>query len=152
MESADVKTTDVKIANVRTADVRTAVVNTADVRTADVDAQKEAAVECAAIVDDLKVAVNIPIEINPVGESDGGTETYVLASVEVHKTHVDKDRSEAINEVDEKGVDKVDEEGVDQVDDEGVDQVDGPPSLLVWNGQEWTRYRIRECYFTFQKL
>ena len=147
MESADVKTTDVKIANVRTADVRTAVVNTADVRTADVDAQKEAAVECAAIVDDLKVAVNIPIEINPVGESDvGSTETYVLASVEVHKTHVDKYRPEAnevdedgVDHVDEEGVDKVDEEGVDQVDDEGVDQVDGPPSLLVWNGQEWTR-------------
>ena len=145
MESADVKTTDVKIANVRTADVRTADVktadvNTADVRTADVDAQKEAAVECAAIVDDLKVAVNIPIEINPVGESDvGSTETYVLASVEVHKTHVDEDRPEALNEVDEDGVNHVDEEGVDQVDDEGVDQVDGPPSLLVWNGQEWTR-------------
>ena len=115
----------------------------ADVRTADVgsiDAQKETAVECATVLEDLKVAVNIPIEINSVGESDGGsTETYVLASVEVHKTHVDKDRSEAINEVDEKGVDKVDEEGVDQVDDEGVDQVDGPSSLLVWNGQEWTR-------------
>ena len=114
----------------------------ADVRTADVgsiDAQKETAVECATVLEDLKVAVNIPIEINPVGESDGGTETYVLASVEVHKTHVDKDRSEAINEVDEEGVNQVDEEVVDKVDEEGVDQVDGPPSLLVWNGQEWTR-------------
>ena len=133
MESADVK-----IANVRTADVRTAVVNTADVGA--IDAQKKAAVECATILEDLKVAVNIPIEINSVGESDGGsTETYVLASVEVHKTHVDKDRSEAINEVDEEGVDKVDKEVVDKVDEEGVDQVDGPSSLLVWNGQEWTR-------------
>ena len=116
MESADVKIANVRTADVRTAVLNTAVVNTADVRTADVgsvDAQKETAVECATILEDLKVAVNIPIEINPVGESDGGsTETYVLASVEVHKTHVDKDRSEAINEVDEDGVDHVDEEGV----------------------------------------
>ncbi|XP_023342917.1 uncharacterized protein LOC111712513, partial [Eurytemora carolleeae] len=117
----DVRTADVRTANVKTADVRTADVTTADVRTADVgsvDAQKEATVECAAIVEEFKGTVNIPLEMNPVGESDG---TSVLASVEVHKTHVDKDRPEA-----------------DEVDEEGVDQVDGPSSLLVWNGQEWT--------------
>ena len=127
MESADVRTeivrtADVRTANVKTADVRTADVTTADVRTADVgsvDAQKEAAVECAAIVEEFKGTVNIPLEMNPVGESD---RTSVLASVEIHKTLVDKDRPEA-----------------DEVVEEGVDQVDGPSSLLVWNGQEWTR-------------